>query len=106
MLSTSPTQADQTFLTHTDIDAPTPKDNEVVVQVDVAGVNFIDVYFREGIYHSPLRLFLDLKEPAGSSTTHRARLLKEQWWHGATLLAPTLSRCVCPAIAWLRCQNP
>lgn len=40
-------------LTHTDIDAPTPKDNEVVVQVDIAGVNFIDVYFREGIYHSP-----------------------------------------------------
>lgn len=34
--------------------APTPKENEVLVAVDVAGVNFIDVYFREGIYHSPL----------------------------------------------------
>jgi len=33
-----------------DVPAPKPKPNEVVVKVAAAGVNFIDVYFREGRY--------------------------------------------------------
>lgn len=33
-----------------DVPAPKPKPNEVVVKVAAAGVNFVDVYFREGRY--------------------------------------------------------
>ena len=32
---------------------PNPKPNEALVQIKAAGVNFIDVYFREGRYPAP-----------------------------------------------------
>ncbi|MGP6173132.1 quinone oxidoreductase family protein [Corynebacterium sp. A21] len=35
-----------------DIDPPTPNDDQVLIAVDVAGVNYIDTYYREGIYHA------------------------------------------------------
>ncbi len=35
-------------LTVVDIPAPKPKPNEAVVKISAAGVNFIDVYFRNG----------------------------------------------------------
>jgi NADPH2:quinone reductase len=41
-------------LTFVDIPAPKPKPNEAVVKVSAAGVNFIDVYIREGRYPAPL----------------------------------------------------
>ena len=37
-----------------DLSFPKPKPNEVVIQIKAAGVNFIDVYFREGRYPAPL----------------------------------------------------
>jgi NADPH:quinone reductase len=37
-------------LTLVDVPAPKPKANEVVVKIAAAGVNFIDIYFREGRY--------------------------------------------------------
>jgi len=37
-------------LTYTDVPDPKPKPNEVIVKVAATGVNFIDVYFREGRY--------------------------------------------------------
>jgi NADPH2:quinone reductase len=37
-------------LTFLDLPTPKPKPNEVLVKVAAAGVNFIDVYFREGRY--------------------------------------------------------
>ena len=37
-------------LTLADIEIPKPKANEAVVQIKAAGVNYIDVYFREGRY--------------------------------------------------------
>src|ERR1700719_4496418 len=37
-------------LTLVDIPAPKLKPNEAVVKVSAAGINFIDVYFREGRY--------------------------------------------------------
>ncbi|HEY8228511.1 MAG TPA: quinone oxidoreductase [Pyrinomonadaceae bacterium] len=46
---------------------PTPKPNEAVVQIKAAGVNFIDVYFREGRY-SALLPFVNGQEGAGIVT--------------------------------------
>ncbi|AKK08846.1 quinone oxidoreductase [Corynebacterium testudinoris] len=37
-----------------DIDAPVPSEDEVLVDVQVAGVNYIDTYYREGVYHAAL----------------------------------------------------
>ena len=33
---------------------PEPQEGQLLVEVDYAGVNYIDTYYREGIYHSPL----------------------------------------------------
>jgi NADPH:quinone reductase len=52
-------------LTLVDLPVPDPKPNEVLVQVEAAGVNFIDVYFREGRYPAPLP-FINGQEAAGS----------------------------------------
>lgn len=54
-------------LTLVDIPIPQPKPNEAVVKIAAAGVNFIDVYFREGRYPSPLP-FVDGQEAAGTVT--------------------------------------
>jgi len=51
-------------LTLVDVPVPDPKPNEALVQIKLAGVNFIDVYFREGRY--PARLpFINGQEAAG-----------------------------------------
>jgi NADPH2:quinone reductase len=47
-----------------DLPVPQPKSNEAVVKIAAAGVNFIDVYNREGRYKSPLPLVLG-QEAAG-----------------------------------------
>src|SRR6516162_6264476 len=52
-------------LTLVDLPVPQPKPNEAVVKISAAGVNFIDVYFREGRYPSPLP-FVDGQEAAGT----------------------------------------
>ena len=41
-------------LTLGDVPVPDPKPHEALVQIKAAGVNFIDVYFREGRYPAPL----------------------------------------------------
>jgi len=52
-------------LTLVDIPVPNPKTNEAVVKIAAAGVNFIDVYFREGRYPTSLP-FIDGQEGAGT----------------------------------------
>jgi NADPH2:quinone reductase len=47
-----------------DLPVPQPKANEAVVKLTAAGVNFIDVYFREGRYKAPLPIVLG-QEGAG-----------------------------------------
>jgi NADPH2:quinone reductase len=47
-----------------DLPVPDPKPNEALVQIEAAGVNFIDVYFREGRYPAPLP-FINGQEGAG-----------------------------------------
>jgi NADPH2:quinone reductase len=54
-------------LTAVDLPVPTPKPNEAVVQIKAAGVNFIDVYFREGRYPTQLP-FVDGQEGTGVVT--------------------------------------
>src|SRR5450432_1901 len=45
-------------MTPRDMPAPIPGPDEVLVRVHASGVNFIDVYFREGRYKAPLPLVL------------------------------------------------
>jgi len=50
-----------------DIPVPKPKPNEALVQIKASGVNFIDVYVREGRYPAPLPL-VNGQEAAGIVT--------------------------------------
>ena len=54
-------------LTLVELPLPKPKSNEALVQIKAAGVNFIDVYFREGRYPAPLP-FVVGQEAAGVVT--------------------------------------
>ena len=50
-----------------DIPEPAPRPHEAVVAVEAAGVNYIDVYFRTGVYEAPLPFTLGLE--AGGTVT-------------------------------------
>ncbi len=54
-------------LTYEDVPEPTPKAGEALVKVEAAGVNFIDIYQRVGVYKLTLPLTLGL-EGAGTVT--------------------------------------
>src|SRR2546430_11373037 len=54
-------------LTFDDVPEPTPGAGQALVKLAAAGVNFIDVYFRTGMYKAPLPLTLGL-EGAGVVT--------------------------------------
>ena len=54
-------------LTPADVPTPSPQPNEALVQIKAAGVNFIDVYFREGRYPTPIP-FINGQEGAGVVT--------------------------------------
>jgi NADPH:quinone reductase len=47
-----------------DIDRPAPAAGQVLVEVKAIGVNFIDIYYREGVYSAPLPVTLG-QEAAG-----------------------------------------
>ena len=51
-------------LTLVDLPIPQPKPHEIVVKIAAAGINFIDVYYREGRYPAALP-FIDGQEAAG-----------------------------------------
>jgi NADPH2:quinone reductase len=51
-------------LTVVDLPIPQPKPNEIVIKIAAAGINFIDVYYREGRYPVPPP-FVDGSEAAG-----------------------------------------
>jgi NADPH:quinone reductase len=54
-------------LTAAELPVPSPKPNEALVRIEAAGINFIDVYFREGRYQTPLP-FVSGQEAAGVVT--------------------------------------
>jgi NADPH2:quinone reductase len=52
-------------LTVVDVPIPKPGPNEVLLKIAASGVNFIDVYYREGRYPAPLP-FIDGQEASGT----------------------------------------
>src|SRR5215471_12617721 len=50
-----------------ELPVPEPKPNEAVVKIGAIGVNFVDVYYREGRYKAPLP-FIAGQEAAGVVT--------------------------------------
>jgi NADPH2:quinone reductase len=55
-------------LQYTDIPEPIPQPNQAIVKIDASGVNFIDIYFRSGLY--PIELpFTNGQEAAGVVTS-------------------------------------
>src|SRR5881628_1754757 len=52
-------------LRHEDAPEPTPKPGEAVVKIDAAGLNYVDVYFRTGLYKADLPATLGM-EGAGT----------------------------------------
>ena len=52
-------------LSYEDVPTPTPKAGEVLVRQRAVGVNFIDVYFRTGLYAAPSMPFTPGNEAAG-----------------------------------------
>ena len=65
-------------LTLTDLPIPTPGPGEVLIKIAASGVNFIDIYYREGRYKAALP-FIDGQEAAGTV---------EALGHGVTGFAP------------------
>ena len=61
------TQGGPEHLTYEDVPEPTPKAGEAVVKVDAAGLNFIDVYQRSGLYKLDMPFTLGLE--AGGTVT-------------------------------------
>src|SRR5579863_5014428 len=51
-------------LTLVELPVPKPKPNEALVRIAASGVNYVDVYFREGRYPTPLP-FVVGQEAAG-----------------------------------------
>ena len=54
-------------LTPAELPMPAPKPNEALVKIEASGVNFIDVYIREGRYPVPPP-FINGQEGAGTIT--------------------------------------
>jgi NADPH:quinone reductase len=54
-------------LRHEDVPEPTPKAGEAVVKVDAAGLNYIDVYYRSGLYKAELPFTVGME--AGGTVT-------------------------------------
>jgi NADPH2:quinone reductase len=52
-------------LRYEDVDDPIPKPGEALVRIEAAGLNYIDVYFRQGLYKAPLPFTVGL-EAAGT----------------------------------------
>jgi NADPH:quinone reductase len=63
-------------LEYKDLPVPTLKDNEILVKNDFAGVNFIDTYFRTGLYKHALPLTLG-REGAGTVVKTTSSRFKE-----------------------------
>ncbi|GAA1472594.1 MULTISPECIES: quinone oxidoreductase family protein [Corynebacterium] len=48
-------------LTYAEVESPTPTKEQLLVDVSVAGVNYIDTYYREGIYNASVPFIIGLE---------------------------------------------
>ena len=64
-------------LKYEDVPEPTPKQGEALVKIEAAGVNFIDIYQRTGVYKVPLPLTLG-HEGAGTVAAVGAGVRRRQ----------------------------
>src|SRR2546425_11425085 len=48
-------------LKYEDVPEPQPKAGEAIVRIDAAGLNYVDVYFRSGLYKAELPMTLGLE---------------------------------------------
>jgi NADPH2:quinone reductase len=53
-------------LTFEEVPDPSPGEGQALVRVEAAGLNYIDVYFRTGLYKSPAMPFIPGQEAAGT----------------------------------------
>ena len=68
-----------------DLPVPQPKANEAVVKIQAAGVNFIDIYNREGRYKLPLPLVLGQEGAGTVSAVGRGRAQDVQSWRSRSV---------------------
>ena len=71
-------------LTLEELPDPVPGPAELLVNVEAIGLNFIEIYFRQGLYPSPLP-FIPGSEAAGSS---RASAPRSKAFASATASSP------------------
>jgi NADPH2:quinone reductase len=55
-------------LAYEEVPDPTPQQGQAVVRIEAAGLNFVDVYFRTGLYKGPALPFVPGQEAAGTVT--------------------------------------
>lgn len=79
-------------LRYTEVPAPAPNDDEVLVDVIMAGVNYIDTYYREGIYNAATPFIPGFEGTGRVIHDPKGKLPRARWWHGTRLLAPTPNR--------------
>jgi len=56
-------------LKYEDAPAPAPGKGEAIVQIVATGVNFVDIYYRSGLYKAPQLPFIPGQEAAGTVTS-------------------------------------
>jgi len=50
----------------TDLPVPTPKEGQLLIKNDFVGINYIDTYFRTGLYQAPHFPYILVREAAGT----------------------------------------
>lgn len=88
----------------TDYVVPTPKEGQVLVKNHISGINYIDIYFREGLYPSPKPEVLG-REAAGiivavgpNTDTHGLKIGDRVIWLGTAGYAEYAAVAVAKAI--------
>lgn len=74
---------------YVEIDLPPPVAGEVQIRQAAIGLNFIDVYFRNGSYKVPHLPFVTGKEGAGMVTAVGPGVSISSWATGSPMPAPT-----------------